>query len=170
MRRRDDESYRQFAMSRSPALYRSACLMTSGDTHLAEDLVQETLSRMYTVWSRKRCIDNPDAYAKTVLVRAYLTHRRRRSSGEQPAPWLPERPADDRGDSSLRITLLQALAGLPRKDRAVLVLRFWEDLSIEETAEAMRTSSSAVRSRTSRALAKLRTQLGTTGFAELTAA
>ncbi|MDT0443093.1 sigma factor [Streptomyces johnsoniae] len=83
MRRRDDESYRLFATSRSPALYRSACLMTSGDTRLAEDLVQETLSRMYTIRGRKRCIDNPDAYAMTVLVRAYLAHRRRRSSGEQ---------------------------------------------------------------------------------------
>ncbi|TDC72347.1 SigE family RNA polymerase sigma factor [Streptomyces hainanensis] len=170
MGRRDEDSYRQFAVSRSAALYRSACLMTSGDTHLAEDLVQETLSRMYTVWHRRKCIDNPDAYAKTVLVRVYLTHRRRRSSSEQPAVRLPEQPAVEVGDSSLRVTLLQALAELPRKDRAVLVLRFWEDLSIEQTAEAMRTSSSAVRSRSSRALAKLRTRLGHAGFAELTAA
>lgn len=169
MGRRDEDSYRQFAVSRSAALYRSACLMTSGDTHLAEDLVQETLSRMYTVWHRKKCIDNPDAYAKTVLVRAYLTHRRRRSSGEQPALRLPEQ-AVEMADSSLRVTLLQALGQLPPKDRAVLVLRFWEDLSIEQTAEAMRTSSSAVRSRSSRALAKLRTVLGSSGFAELTRA
>lgn len=169
MGRRDEDSYRQFAVSRSAALYRSACLMTSGDTHLAEDLVQETLSRMYTVWHRKKCIDNPDAYAKTVLVRAYLTHRRRRSSGEQPALRLPEQVVE-MADSSLRVTLLQALGQLPPKDRAVLVLRFWEDLSIEQTAEAMWTSSSAVRSRSSRALAKLRTMLGSSGFAELTRA
>ncbi|MDT0318108.1 SigE family RNA polymerase sigma factor [Streptomyces millisiae] len=169
MGRRDEDSYRQFAVSRSAALYRSACLMASGDTHLAEDLVQETLSRMYTVWHKRKCIDNPDAYAKTVLVRAYLTHRRRRSSGEQPALRLPERPVE-MADSSLRVTLLQALGELPPKDRAVLVLRFWEDLSIEQTADAMRTSSSAVRSRSSRALAKLRTMLGSSGFAELTRA
>ncbi|WP_062207335.1 SigE family RNA polymerase sigma factor [Streptomyces sp. NBRC 109706] len=169
MRRRDEESYRQFAEGRGPALYRSACLMTSGDTHLAEDLVQETLGRMYTMWNRRRCIDNPDAYAKKVLVRVYLTHRRRRSSDEQPAPWLPEQPVEI-GDSPLRVTLLQALATLPRKDRAVLVLRYWEDLSIEQTAAAMSTSSSAVRSRSSRALVKLRAQLGQTSFVELTAA
>ncbi|UED84558.1 SigE family RNA polymerase sigma factor [Streptomyces profundus] len=168
MRRRDEESYRQFAEGRGPALYRSACLMTSGDTHLAEDLVQETLGRMYTMWNRRRCIENPGAYAKKVLVRVYLTHRRRRSSDEQPAPWLPEQPIEI-GDSSLRVTLLQALAALPRKDRAVLVLRYWEDLSIEQTAAAMSTSSSAVRSRSSRALVKLRAQLEHTGFAELTA-
>ncbi|MDT0342052.1 SigE family RNA polymerase sigma factor [Streptomyces litchfieldiae] len=169
MRRRDQDAYREFAVSRSPALYRSACLLTGGDTHLAEDLVQETLGRMYTVWHRRRCIDNPDAYARTVLVRAYLTYRRRRSSTERPADQLPELPVE-MGDSSLRITLLQALDGLPPKDRTVLVLRYWEDLSVEQTADAMRVSSNAVRTRTSRALAKLRTRLGNAGFAELTAA
>ncbi|RMI41148.1 SigE family RNA polymerase sigma factor [Streptomyces triticirhizae] len=168
MGRRDEESFRQFAESRSPALYRSACLMAGGDIHLAEDLVQETLGRMFTVWNRRRCIENPDAYARKALVRVCLTHRRRRSSQEQPAPWLPDRPVEI-GDSSLRVTLLQALATLPPKDRAVLVLRYWEDLSIEQTAEAMRTSSSAVRSRSSRALAKLRAELGQTSFSELTA-
>jgi RNA polymerase sigma-70 factor (sigma-E family) len=169
MRRRDQDSYREFAVSRGSMLYRSACLLTSGDTHLAEDLVQETLGRMYTAWNRRRCIENPDAYARTVLVRAYLAHRRRRSSDERPSFDLPEQPVQTI-DSSLRVTLLNALAALPRKDRAVLVLRYLEDLSIEQTAEAMRTSSSAVRSRSSRALAKLRTQLGESGFAELTAA
>jgi RNA polymerase sigma-70 factor (sigma-E family) len=169
MRRRDQDAYREFAVSRGGALYRSACLLTGGDTHLAEDLVQETLGRMYTVWHRRRCIDNPDAYARTVLVRAYLTFRRRRSSTERPAVQLPERPVE-MGDSSLRITLLQALEGLPPKDRTVLVLRYWEDMSIEQTAEAMRVSSGAVRSRCTRALSRLRAQLGDVGFTELTAA
>ncbi|MDT0270512.1 SigE family RNA polymerase sigma factor [Streptomyces sp. DSM 44915] len=169
MRRRDDETFRQFAESRSSALYRAACLMTSGDTHLAEDLVQETLGRMYTVWNRRRCIDNPDAYAKKVLVRVYLTYRRRRSSHEQPASWLPDTPVEI-GDSTLRITLLQALGNLPYKDRAVVVMRFLDDMSIEQTAAAMRMTSSAVRSRSSRAMAKLRAELGQTGFAELTTA
>ncbi|MGK5531310.1 SigE family RNA polymerase sigma factor [Streptomyces sp. URMC 129] len=168
MRKRDLEAFHEFATRRGSALYRSACLLTSGDTHLAEDLVQETLGRMYTVWGKKRCIDNPAAYAQTVLVRVYLAHRRRRSSGECPAVRLPEQLVEP-GDSPLRITLLQALAELPRLDRAVLVLRFWEDLSIEQTAEILRTSSSAVRTRSSRALGKLRAQLGDTGFAELTA-
>ncbi|WP_059010223.1 SigE family RNA polymerase sigma factor [Streptomyces specialis] len=168
MKKRDLEEFHDFATRRGSALYRSACLLTSGDTHLAEDLVQETLGRMYIAWGRRKCIDNPAAYAQTVLVRVYLAHRRRRSSGESPVVRLPEQTVEQ-GDSPLRVTLLQALAELPRLDRAVLVLRFWEDLSVEQTAEILRTSSSAVRTRSSRALSKLRTQLGDTGFAELTA-
>ncbi|RKN38006.1 SigE family RNA polymerase sigma factor [Streptomyces hoynatensis] len=167
MRRRDLDAYRDFAVARSAALYRSACLLTGGDTHLAEDLVQETLSRMYTVWHRRKCIDQPEAYARAVLVRVYLAHRRRRSSTERPVTTLPDQPAPSVVDSPLRVVLLKALAELPRKDRAVLVLRYWEDLSVEQTAEALRTSSSAVRSRSSRALAKLRAQLGDSGFVEL---
>ncbi|MFD7508804.1 SigE family RNA polymerase sigma factor [Streptomyces sp. NPDC059853] len=168
MKQRDLDAYRDFAMRRSGALYRSACLLTSGDTHLAEDLVQETLGRMYTAWKRKRCIDNPAAYAQTVLVRCFLTYKRRRSSGESPAVSIPDQAAPS-ADSTLRITLLQALAQLPPLDRTVLVLRFWEDLSVEQTAAMMRTSSSAVRTRSSRALTKLRGVLGTSGLAELTA-
>lgn len=168
MKQRDLEAYQDFAARRGPALYRSACLLTSGDTHLAEDLVQETLGRMYTAWRKKRCIDNPAAYAQTVLVRVYLTHRRRRSSGEQPTVLIPEQRVEA-ADSPLRITLLQALATLGPQDRAVLVLRYWEDLSIEQTADMLRTSSGAVRTRSSRALAKLRVLLGDAGFAELTA-
>lgn len=168
MKQRDLEAYQDFATRRGSALFRSACLLTSGDTHLAEDLVQETLGRMYTAWGKKRCIDNPSAYAQTVLVRAYLTHRRRRSSSERPTVSLPDQAAQT-ADATLRITLLQALADLPRLDRAVLVLRYLEDLSVEQTAEVLRTSSSAVRTRSSRALAKLRGQLGSSGFAELTA-
>lgn len=166
MRRRHLEAYRDFAVARSAALYRSACLLTGGDTYLAEDLVQETLSRMYTVWHRRKCIDHPEAYARSVLVRVYLAHRRKKSSTERPVTQLPDQPAPS-ADSSLRVVLLKALAELPRKDRAVLVLRYWEDLSVEQTAEALRTSASAVRSRSSRALAKLRAQLGDTGFVEL---
>ncbi|MEV8114522.1 SigE family RNA polymerase sigma factor [Streptomyces xiamenensis] len=168
MKQRDLEAYHDFAMRRSGALYRSACLLTSGDTHLAEDLVQETLGRMYTAWKRKRCIDNPAAYAHTVLVRCFLTYKRRRSSGERPAVALPDQPAPST-DSTLKVTLLQALAQLPPLDRTVLVLRFWEDMSVEQTAEMMRTSSSAVRTRSSRALTKLRGVLGASGLAELIA-
>ncbi|MDR6974238.1 DNA-directed RNA polymerase specialized sigma24 family protein [Streptomyces sp. 3330] len=80
----------EFADERAGHLHRSACLLTSGDTHLAEDLVQETLSRMYTMWSRMVRIDNPAAYAHTVLVRTFLTHRRRYSTGERPLADLPE--------------------------------------------------------------------------------
>jgi RNA polymerase sigma-70 factor (sigma-E family) len=135
--------------------------LTSGDTHLAEDLVQETLSRMYALWGRMSRIDNPAAYAQTVLVRTFLTQRRRYSAAERPLAELPDGPSrPDGGDPALRLALLQALRELPPKDRAVVVLRYWEDRSVEETAEAMNVSSAAVRSRSSRALAKLRARLG----------
>ncbi|MFF0744178.1 SigE family RNA polymerase sigma factor [Streptomyces sp. NPDC004111] len=158
-----DEAYLEFATARSGQLFRSACLLTGGDTHLAEDLAQETLGRMYALWGKVARIDNPAAYAQTVLVRAFLTQRRRRAASERPLGELPE-PAGTAGrpgpDAELRLTLLQALGRLAPKDRAVIVLRYWEDRSIEETAEVMRVSSAAVRTRSARALAKLRDQLG----------
>ncbi|MFE2287699.1 SigE family RNA polymerase sigma factor [Streptomyces sp. NPDC059443] len=162
MRQGRRDGFREFAEGRSAHLYRSACLLTSGDTHLAEDLVQETLGRMYLLWGRINRIDNPAAYAQTVLVRAFLTHQRRRSSGERPVGEFPEPgvAAGGGGDPALRLTLLQALGGLPPKDRVVLVLRYWEDRSVEETADAMNVSTAAVRTRSSRALGRLREQLG----------
>ncbi|WP_329383467.1 SigE family RNA polymerase sigma factor [Streptomyces sp. NBC_01351] len=164
MRQGRRDGFREFAEGRSGHLYRSACLLASGDTHLAEDLVQETLGRMYLLWGRVSRIDNPAAYAQTVLVRAFLTHQRRRSAGERPVGEFPESAAagsgSGSGDPALRLTLLEALGRLAPKDRAVLVLRYWEDRSIEETAEAMNTSSAAVRTRASRALGRLREQLG----------
>ncbi|MFE6841731.1 SigE family RNA polymerase sigma factor [Streptomyces sp. NPDC057686] len=162
MREGRRDGFREFAAGRSGHLYRSACLLTSGDTHLAEDLVQETLGRMYLLWGRISRIDNPAAYAQTVLVRAFLTHQRRRSAGERPVGEFPESgaPAAGGGDPELRLTLLEALGRLAPKDRAVLVLRYWEDRSVEETADAMNASSAAVRTRTTRALGRLRDQLG----------
>ncbi|MGW7065089.1 SigE family RNA polymerase sigma factor [Streptomyces sp. NPDC054904] len=174
MRQGRRDGFREFAAGRSGHLYRSACLLAGGDTHLAEDLVQETLGRMYLVWGRISPIDNPAAYAQTVLVRAFLTHQRRRSTGERPVEEFPEQftgPGTAAGgaDPALRLTLLEALGRLAPKDRAVLVLRYWEDRSVEETADAMDVSSAAVRTRTSRALARLRERLGGSlaEFAEL---
>ncbi|MFF4324263.1 SigE family RNA polymerase sigma factor [Streptomyces sp. NPDC001568] len=163
MRHGRRDGFREFAAGRSGQLYRSACLLASGDTHLAEDLVQETLGRMYLLWGRISRIDNPAAYAQTVLVRAFLTHQRRRSAGERPVGEFPEpggQQVGGAGDPVLRLTLLEALGRLAPKDRAVLVLRYWEDRSVEETADAMSVSAAAVRTRSSRALARLRDQLG----------
>ncbi|MBP0457501.1 SigE family RNA polymerase sigma factor [Streptomyces montanisoli] len=160
-RARHADGFREFAAGRAGRLFRSACLLTSGDIHLAEDLVQETLGRMYTVWGTSR-VENPAAYAQAVLVRCFLTHRRRRSATERPLGELPEGAARSEGDADLRLALLDALARLAPKDRAVVVLRYWEDRSIEETAEAMSVSAAAVRTRSVRALAKLRQQLGGT--------
>ncbi|MFG3530089.1 SigE family RNA polymerase sigma factor [Streptomyces sp. NPDC047917] len=161
MRRSQENAFREFAAARMGHLFRSACLLTSGDTHLAEDLVQETLGRMYVVWGRPSKLGNPAAYAQTVLVRAFLAHQRRRSAGERPSDEIPEVPqAAAQGDTPLRLTLLDALRTLPAKDRAVVVLRYWEDRSVTETADVLDLSSAAVRTRSTRALARLRAQLG----------
>lgn len=156
------DGYPEFAAARAGHLYRSACLLTGGDTHLAEDLVQETLGRVYVRWGRISRVGNPAGYAQTVLTRTFLAHRRRHSSHrERATEVLPDVPGPDAGgDAPLRLTLLEALGRLSAKDRAVVVLRYWEDRSIEETASAMNTSSAAVRTRCVRALARLRLLLG----------
>jgi RNA polymerase sigma-70 factor (sigma-E family) len=155
----DPEDFQAFVESRGTHLYRSACLLTCGDSHLAEDLVQETLGRMYAKWGRVSRIDNPSGYAQTTLFNLFISMRRRKSSGERPSEQLPE-SAGGGTDVVLRLTLLAALAQLPAVDRAVVVLRFWEDRSIEETATALKLSGSAVRSRTFRAMGRLRELLG----------
>ncbi|MFE1552178.1 SigE family RNA polymerase sigma factor [Streptomyces sp. NPDC058718] len=160
MRKSRADEFLEFASARTGHLFRSACLLTSGDTHLAEDLTQETLGRMYALWGRMARIGNPAAYAQTVLVRTFLSHQRRRSATERPLGELPDRAPENGEDPALRIALLDALAGLAPKDRAVVVLRYWEDRSIEETADALNVSSAAVRTRSVRALAKLRERLG----------
>ncbi|WP_369261656.1 SigE family RNA polymerase sigma factor [Streptomyces sp. R35] len=156
------DGYAEFAAARAGHLYRSACLLTGGDTHLAEDLVQEALGRMYVSWGRVSRSDNPVAYAQTVLTRTFLAHQRLRSSKERATDVLPEvpDPGSAARDTPLRLTLVEALRRLPAKDRAVVVLRYWEDRSIEETADVLHTSSAAVRTRCVRALAKLRALLG----------
>ena len=107
--------FQDFVAARGTHLYRTACLLTGGDTHLAEDLVQETLGRMYAVWGRRRRIENPVGYAQTVLVNAFISTRRRRSSSEQPVAEVREPAgASEDGDADLRLTLLAALAGLSR--------------------------------------------------------
>lgn len=150
--------YLEFAAARSRQLFRTACLLT-GDWHLAEDLVQETLAKMYRSWRRINRDAAPVAYANTVMVRTFLSQRRRRSSGEYPSDRLPD-TAGPVVDPELRMTLLEALARMSTRDRAVLVLRYWEDRSVEETAQALRLSPEAVRAQSMRALQRLRALLG----------
>jgi RNA polymerase sigma-70 factor (sigma-E family) len=165
VRQEQTKAYIEFAQARTRALYRSAWLLTGGDTHLAEDLVQETLSRMYVIWGRRSDrLDSPSAYAQTVLVRNFLMHRRRRTTSERPTAEpreLPEQPdTSGHDDVALRVTLLDALAQLGPKDRAVLVLRYLEDRSVDETAAALQASPGAIRTRAARALDRLRSELG----------
>ncbi|MDH6132373.1 RNA polymerase sigma-70 factor (sigma-E family) [Kitasatospora sp. MAA4] len=148
-----------FAAARGGQLFKTAYLLTGGDSHLAEDLVQEALSRMYVRWRRLSRLENPAGYAQTVLVNTFLSWRRRRSSTERVTYEFPDIAINDT-DPTLRLALLQALADVSPQDRAVLVLRFWEDRSVEETAVALRLTATAVRSRSHRALARMRALLG----------
>ncbi|WP_031068312.1 SigE family RNA polymerase sigma factor [Streptomyces sp. NRRL WC-3742] len=161
MKAAQEDEYVAFVAGRAKALYRSAYVLAAGDAHLAEDLVQEALGKVYVHWRKVARADNPAAYAQTVLVRTFLSLRRRMSASERPtgSGSLPEGTASG-PDTALRLTLLDALAQLPPRDRAVLLLRYWEDRSIEETAGMLRMTSSAVRSRGTRALAKARVLLG----------
>lgn len=150
--------FQEFAAARSAGLFRTACLLCD-DWHLAEDLVQTTLGKLYASWRRVQRADSPEAYARTVLTRTYLSHVRKRSSRETPRERLPDAAAAE-PDQALRMTLLNALAGLSVQDRAVLVLRYWEDQSVEEVASVLRLSPGAVRNRSMRAMARLREALG----------
>ncbi len=150
-----DTEFREFAQIRTAPLFRTALLLTAGDWHAAEDLVQSALGKAYASWGKVRRADNPDAYVRSVLVRTHLSQRRLRSSGERPTAELPEGAYGD-GDPALRVALLQALAQLPPKDRAVLVLRYWEDHSVEQTACELGLRAGTVRNRSMSALAKLR--------------
>lgn len=152
------EGFEEFARARTPVLVRSAWLLC-GDAHLAEDLVQDTLAKVYVRWHApfRSPIEDPVAYAQTALTRTFLSSRRRRSSTERPYADPPDRPvADATGAAETRLALLGAMAGLAPADRVVLVLRYLDDLSVDETAERMGVSPGAVRTRSSRALQRLR--------------
>lgn len=154
MDQRATEDFEEFALARSGDLYRQAWALC-GDRHRAEDLVQETLAKVFVKWRR---IETPYAYSQRTLLRTYLSRRRLRSSGEQPWAEIPETAdvADPMSHSDLRMSLREAMADLTRLDRAVLVLRYLEDLSVAETAERLGLSPGAVKNRSLRALARVR--------------
>lgn len=155
------EDFTEFAHARTPHLYRSAWLLC-GDPHRAEDLVQETLAKIYVRWHRRLAasIDNPAGYAQTTLVRTFISSQRRRSNHERPVESLPDRGHVDE-DADVRVTLTAALAQLQPLDRAVLVLRYLDDVSVADTARQLGVGPGAVRTRSLRALERLRSVLGT---------
>jgi RNA polymerase sigma-70 factor (sigma-E family) len=148
--------YERFVRSRTPALLRSAYLLT-GDQHLAEDLVQTALARTHRAWSRLHEAGNAEAYTRKVMYHLQASRWRRTRVAERLSGTVPERADGDLGDRvATRTTLRQALARLTPKQRAVLVLRFFEDRSEAETAEVLGVSVGTVNSQTSRALDRIR--------------
>jgi RNA polymerase sigma-70 factor (sigma-E family) len=154
-----DEEFVAFAVARTPDLFRCALLLT-GEWHDAEDLVQDAWATVYRHWRRVAAAGQPAAYARAVLVRAFLSRRRRRSSTELPTAEPAASGADVDPDLALRETLLAALRTLDARDRAVVVLRYWDDLDAATTGDLVGCSADAVRTRSRRALARLRTVLG----------
>ena len=164
MRHAMEEDFRGWVSTRRSSL-RATAFLLSGDWHLAEDLVQETLTRMFTVWPRVSSSGSPDAYARKVLANLYLDHRRRPWRREQPQEELPEPlPPSPVAADATRQELIAALREVPRGQRVVLVLRFWEDQSVEQTAAALGTSQGNVKSQTSRGLDALRAALARRGL------
>lgn len=163
-----DEEFSVFVRARRVELLRSACLLTAGDTHRAEDLVQTALARLYVAWPRVRRSGTQAAYAWRIIVNAHLDEvrqprwRRERyvpdppdSAGPAPAGELPDGVDGDQ--------IRTALAALPPRMRAAIVLRHWLDLSVEETASLLNCSQGTVKSQTAKALARLRELLAADG-------
>jgi RNA polymerase sigma-70 factor (sigma-E family) len=152
------EEFIEFATGASPQLQRTAFLLC-GDWHAAEDLVQATLAKVFVSGRRIRRREAAHAYAARTLVNIYLTDKRLKRSSEVLISQLPEHPAEPRSPE-LRMVVLQALAALPPGARAVVVLRYWDDLSVEQAAAVLGCSPGTVKSQSARALDKLRVLLG----------
>ena len=148
-----DEDFAEFAEAAAERL-RTTAFMLCRDWHLAQDLTQTALTRLYLGWRQARQADNLPAYAQKILLRAYLDHRRRRSSSEAVTGVIHD--AGYRHHPDLRLTMLDALAGLSPRDRAIVILRYFEDYSVEQVAEVLDVPVSVVKTQTRRSLAKLR--------------
>jgi len=161
MAARDDEGFRSYVIARQRSLRHVAFLMC-GDWHQADDLVQSTLTRLYAAWHRVTREQGPDAYAHRILANLVIDERRR--------PWRREVSVDQIDDRNLRfagpsppderLDLMDALGRLPRRQRVTLVMRFWMDASVSETADAMGCTAGTVKSQTAKGLNNLRALLG----------
>ena len=162
MERSDEDEFRAFVAARMERWRRAAYLLCH-DWHTADDLVATVVGKLFEHWGRVSTADNPEAYAQRVLTRVWIDERRRPWRREHPADVLPDAgwtPPDRTGD---RDQLVHLLARLGRRQRAVLVLRFYFDRSIEETAELLGISAGTVKSQSARALEMLRALSPATG-------
>jgi RNA polymerase sigma-70 factor (sigma-E family) len=160
VRATDERQYTEYLVARLPALRRLAFLLC-GDTHRADDVVQNAITRLYVHWRKASAADNIDAYVRAIVVRTFLN--------EQRTGWLarvrlvtevPDRPAPPGPDVETSQVLHAALARVPPRQRAVLVLRFLFDLPVAEVAGVLGCSPGNVKSQTAHGLAALRRQLG----------
>ncbi|MCW2614240.1 MAG: polymerase, sigma-24 subunit, subfamily [Frankiales bacterium] len=159
------EDFRTWVAARSPALLRTAYLLT-GSRPDAQDLLQTALAKTYLSWDRIRDREALDGYVRRVMVNTQTSFWRRRKVDEVTTDDVPDRPgrgvaqSDFVDDISPHDALWTALSSLPRRQRATVVLRYYEDLSEAETARVMGVSVGTVKSTTSRALVRLRDAAG----------
>jgi RNA polymerase sigma-70 factor (sigma-E family) len=152
-----DDEFTVFAEAASSRLMATAFLLC-GDWHTAEDLAQTTLAKVFAAWWRIRSRDAVHAYAQRTLLNTYLAHYRRRQRRETltaDVAALADRVVEPQ-TPELRLALIDALATLPPKARAVVILRYWEDMSIDQVAALLGCSPGNVKSQSARALDKLR--------------
>jgi RNA polymerase sigma-70 factor (sigma-E family) len=155
-----DREYVDYVTARLPWLRQVAYLLTH-DWHRADDAVQTAITQLYKHWPRASRMENLDGYTRTILVRSFLSERRRWGSRVQliaDPPDTPTRVADHAG----RVAVRDALATMPPRQRATLVLRFYCDLSVEQVADVLRCSQGTVKSQTARGLDALRRMLSDT--------
>jgi RNA polymerase sigma-70 factor (sigma-E family) len=152
------DEFAEFAAATSARLRRTAFLLC-GDWHTAEDLAQTTLTKLFMRWRRISRRDEAYAYAMRTLLNTYLADRRLKRNGELPTAQLPERPLVHQAPE-VRIMVFDALAALPPSARAVVVLRYWADMSVEQVADLLGCSVGNVKSQSARGLEKLRPLLG----------
>jgi RNA polymerase sigma-70 factor (sigma-E family) len=153
--------YVEYVTARLPSLHRAAYLLCGGDAHRADDIVQVTITRLYRQWRRAGQADNLDAYVHRMLVHAFVDEKRRRWTRVRLVPAVLETGAGHPPVTGIedRDALVTALRRLPPRQRAVVVMRFLLDRSIEDVAETLRCSTGTVKSQTSRGLAALREML-----------
>jgi RNA polymerase sigma-70 factor (sigma-E family) len=151
----------EFVLARSASLHRAAFLMV-GDVALAQDLVQEALTKTYVAWPRLHRAANAEAYTrKAITTTAIGWFRRKGWNNERAVEHLPERAEGGHDDAVVQSDLLwTSLQALPSRQRAAIVLRYYEDLTEVQTAQAMGCAVGTVKSQVAAGLAKLRTQLG----------
>jgi RNA polymerase sigma-70 factor (sigma-E family) len=151
-----DKGFAAYFASRSSAMRGTAYLLC-GDWHRAEDLVQTAFIKLYRAWHRIGAHEKLDAYTRQVLVRTFLDETRRGFfRRERPTADDTDRPVPGLGNVEDRLVLLRALADVAPRQRAALVLRFWEDMSVEETAKVMGCTPGTVKSQVARGLSAMR--------------
>jgi RNA polymerase sigma-70 factor (sigma-E family) len=164
---REPEGFAQFVEARERALQRTAWLLT-GDRGLAEDLVQTALVRTWPRWERITRQDDPEVYVRRVMINTWATWTRRMWRGERATESVPESaaPGDLAADVAARVAIRSALASLTARQRAVLVLRVFDDLSEAQVAQVLDCAVGTVKSTMAQALAKLRRDARLTGLME----